>query len=114
MTGLIVTLYIVVILAAIAATMFPIMYSFAPWHVDPLGRALMFKAISFALAIDLTVLLQVWQPDDIRVAIWVSIFVFGCIAVATGWLTYMLWQNNFTSTRRRKNGRTPQPRTPFQ
>lgn len=80
--------------AAFFATSFPVLYMFSPWYSTNLGRLLMLQSVSFALAIDLTVLFTVWQPENILIYFWVQVFVFGFIAIATGLLTYGLWRTN--------------------
>lgn len=88
--------------AAIFTTAFPILYLFSPWHSTRLGRLLMLQAVSFALAIDLTLLFQFWVPTNVLIVFWVNFFVFFLIAIATGALTIMLWRTN--------HKKTPQPR----
>ena len=85
---------ICLVFAAISATMFPIMYMFSPWYKSHLGRALMFKAIAFAMAVDFTLLFYIWTPP-LAVAFWISAFVYTFIAVTAGGLTLMLWYNNY-------------------
>lgn len=81
------------IIAAICTTAFPVLYSFSPWFRSELGRALMVQAIAFALVLDFSVLFQYWQAD-IAVRFWINALLFTLIAVASTWLTLMLWKIN--------------------
>ena len=54
---------ILVFIAAVPATLFPIVYSRRPWRASFLGRALMVKATGLALLIDIS-LLYVQFGDD--------------------------------------------------
>ena len=54
---------LLVFIAAVPATLFPIVYWRRPWRASFLGRALMTKATGLALLID-TTLLYVWLGDD--------------------------------------------------
>lgn len=82
------------LLAAFFATLFPVLYSFAPWWSTRLGRALMLQGIAFALALDLTLLFSFWVPEDILVLFWVNAIVFTLIAFATGYLTWKMLKHN--------------------
>lgn len=77
--------------AAIFTTAFPILYLFSPWYSTLLGRLLMLQAISFALAIDFTLLFQFWVPVNVLIVFWMNAAVFFLIAIATGALTIKLW-----------------------
>lgn len=80
--------------AAFCSTSFPVLYAFSPWYSTLLGRFLMLQAVSFALAIDMTLLFQFWVPSDILVLFWINAIVFTLIAGATFGLTVMLWRTN--------------------
>lgn len=80
--------------AAFFTTLFPVLYMFSPWYKTKLGRVLMLQAVAFALAVDLTLLFQFWTPDNIYVVLWLNVFVFTLIAVATGLLTWGMWRIN--------------------
>lgn len=82
------------VIASICATAFPILYLFAPWYKTRLGRALMIQGWAFALALDVTLLFQFWQPKNIMVLFWVNAFVFTLIAFATGYLTWKMLKHN--------------------
>lgn len=85
---------ICLVIAAFCASSFPVLYAFFPWRSTMLGRLLMLQSISFAVALDLTLLFQFWFPKDILVIFWVNALVFLLIAVATAALTVMLWMTN--------------------
>lgn len=86
---------ICLVIAAICTTAFPLLYTFSPWYRSRLGRALMLQAIAFSLAMDITALGLLWQPGNIRVVFGIVVFVYTLIAIATAYLTYMLWLMNY-------------------
>lgn len=90
---------------ALCTTAFPIMYAFSPWYKSPLGRALMTQAIAFALAIDLTLVVQFWNPSDILILFWLNAFVLTLVAVSTGWLTVQMIQANYKKLNKKKEVR---------
>lgn len=92
-------LKIALIIAAVFATIFPILYSFSPWFSTPLGRVLMLHGISLALALDVTVLFFYWQPKDILVIFWVEIIVFSLIAIANLCMCILLVRHNYIRRR---------------
>lgn len=49
-----IALFFVLLWASVAATAFPILYSFTSWHKSILGRIMMLNAIALAFAIDMT------------------------------------------------------------
>lgn len=81
-------------IAAFCSTSFPLLYSFFPWRSTKLGRLLMLQSVSFALALDCTLLFQFWFPEDILIIFWINALVFILIAVATASLTWMMWTTN--------------------
>jgi hypothetical protein len=86
-------LLIVVVIAAIGATAVPIIYSLLPWRKHRIGAAFMVQAISFAVALDMTVLFAFWTPEDILVLFWVEAMMFTAIAASTttlAWITIRL------------------------
>lgn len=72
-----------VVIASIGATSVPVLYSFFPWRLRPIGKLFMLQSISFALALDFTVVFNVWPPKNILVLFWVNAFVFTFIAAST-------------------------------
>lgn len=87
------------ILAAIFTTLFPVLYSFFPWTSTLLGKLLMFQGISFALAVDTTLLFQFWVPSHIMVIFWINAIVYTMLAASTALMSWKLWQLD----RRRRN-----------
>lgn len=85
--------------AAAGSTTVPLIYAFSPWWTRRLGQIFMVKAISFALAIDMTVLFIFWQPKNILIQFWVEAVTFTAIAISTFTQAIMIWQF------RRKNGK---------
>ena len=86
-------LLVVVVIAAIGATAVPIIYSFLPWRKHRIGAAFMVQAISFAVALDMSVLFAFWTPEDILILFWVEAMMFTAIAASTttlAWITIRL------------------------
>ena len=103
--------YIPVVTAALTATAFPVLYSLGPWYKDPLGRALMWKAISFAFILDLTAVFYLLRPIDPTPLIAITTLAFSLVTFSTGYLTWMLWKHNFI---RPKKEDTMQTRSAYQ
>ena len=82
------------IICAICTTAVPIIYSFSPWRSRALGKLFMLQAISFALAIDISVLFSIWIPTDILVVFWVDAIVLTAVAVSTASLAIFIWRMN--------------------
>lgn len=84
-------LLIVVVIAAISATAVPVLYSRSNWRSRPLGKRFMAQAISFAAALDTTVLFQFWHPD-ILVMFWMETAIFTVIALSTFGMALKVWK----------------------
>lgn len=82
------------IIAAVCTTSVPVIYSFSPWYESILGRLFMLKAVSFALAMDLTVLFMLWKPSNILVVFWTDAVVLTLIAGSTASLAILIWRMN--------------------
>lgn len=78
-----------VIVAAIGTTAVPILYSFFPWRSRPIGKLFMLQSISYALAIDLTVLFFLWPTDNILVLFWINAAVFTFISMTS--ISMAIW-----------------------
>lgn len=85
---------VVIVIAAVCASSFPILYMFSPWHTSRVGRAFMLQSIAFAAALDLTVLFQFWTPTDPLVQFWIAAPSFTFIAATSVYLTWNLWVLN--------------------
>lgn len=80
------------IIAVIATTSYPILYSFLPWHRSRLGRAMMLKAVAFAVTMWLKLTLTFFLNDSTReILLWVNAFALILIGLATFTMTYELW-----------------------
>lgn len=92
------------VVSAFFTTCFPMLFAFCEWYKSELGRLLMGTMVSFALAMDVTVLFTFWTPgmNHILLEFWIEVGVFGFIAVSTAALTYMLWKTNFHPRLRQK------------
>jgi hypothetical protein len=83
---------LLLILAAITVTSFPVLYAFSPWYSRPLGWAVMLQAVTLMLAIWLKFTLTFFLADGPRgFLLWTNVFVLSLIAIATSTLTYLLW-----------------------
>ena len=89
-------LNVVLLITAICATSFPVMYLFCPWWTTSLGRILMLHGFALALALDTTLILRYWRPSDILIGFWIEIAIFSLIAVANALMTTWLWRLNFS------------------
>lgn len=98
-------LLVVVIIAAISSTAVPILYATGPWRAKVLGRLFMLQAVSFALALDMTVLFQFWQPKDILWLFWIQTVVFTLIAISTSALAWLSWRVNHRPKGKRRRSR---------
>lgn len=82
------------VIAAIFTTSCPLIYMFSPWYSTPLGRVVMLQAVTFASILDMNAVFKFWRPENRIVVIWLSMIEYGLVALATGSLTYMIWQLN--------------------
>src|SRR5688572_19826973 len=79
-------LLVMVVIAAVGATAVPVLYSFLPWKKHQIGPPFMLQAVSFAGALNITVLFAFWRPKDILIIFWVQALLFTAIAVSTSTL----------------------------
>jgi len=93
-------LLIVVFISAMGSTSVPLIYAFSPWRTRAIGRMFMLQAVSFAVALDMTVLFQFWMPSNILVLFWIETFVFTAIASSTIMLAWMMWRLNHPSKKK--------------
>lgn len=98
---------IVLIVAAICTTAVPLLYSFSPWRSRRLGQLFMLQAVSFAVAIDLSLLFSYWRPktteDNILLLFWVDASVLTMIAISTAALAWMMVLLNYRKKKGRKD-----------
>lgn len=92
------------LVASICTTAFPIIWAFSRWWTTLVGRLLMFQAVAFSFAIDMTLFFQYWEPgqDDIMKLFWLNAFVFGLIAISTMLLTVTMVRMNYLRRKRKK------------
>lgn len=86
-------LLVVVVIAAIMATVVPILYSRFLWRTYKIGRVFMYEAISLAAALDMTVLFQFWRPD-ILVIFWFDTIIFTALAVSISMAAFIMWKQS--------------------
>lgn len=87
-------LLICLAIAAIFTTAFPVLYLFSPWYASKLGRLFMLQSVSYALALDMTLLFAIWQTENLLLRFSVTAIVFCLLAVSSAALTWMLWRTN--------------------
>lgn len=76
---------IVLVMAAITTTMFPILYAFVPWWRSFLGRSVMAQSLALCLVIDLSVLFNFFiTPSSRLFLLWLNIVLLVMIAVTSG------------------------------
>jgi hypothetical protein len=84
---------ILLIVATITTTSFPVLYAFSPWHKRPLGRAFMLEALTVAFAIWLKFILTFFLADGPRtILLWMNVIILGLIIIFTSALTILLWR----------------------
>lgn len=89
--ALVVWILICATVAAICTTAVPILYAFFPWRTRRLGQLFMLQAVSFAVAMDATVIFTLWTPKSILVLFWINAIVFTAIAISTSLLAWWMW-----------------------
>ncbi len=95
-------IFVCLVVAALCTTAFPVLYAFFPWRSSLLGKLFMLQAVAFALAMDGTVIFNVWRPDNVMLLFWANVVIFTLIAISTAWLTGVLWKANHTNRKVKK------------
>lgn len=85
-------IHIATAIAAACTTSVPVLYSFFPWRSRLLGRLFMLQACSFAAAMDLSTVLQLWKPTNVLLAFWTDVIVITAIAVSTLLMAIFMWR----------------------
>lgn len=88
-------LHILMVIAAICATAFPMLYAFSPWYRSVLGRALMIQGVALAWILDITAIYALIENEDLETKLWVYVVSFIFLACATAFMTMRLWQINY-------------------
>lgn len=88
-------LLFMMIITAICATALPAVYSFTGWRTYTVGRLFMLLSISYAFALDITVLFAFWRPTDILTIFWTDALVFTFIAGASLALVILVVKMNY-------------------
>ena len=79
---------VVLVIAAITTTLFPILYAFAPWWRSFLGRSVMAQSLALGIILDLSVLFQFFlTPSSLLFITWLNIVILVVIAVTSGCLS---------------------------
>lgn len=71
-----------IVIAAPAATMFPFVYAFRPWHTTLIGRALMVQSVGLMLLIDISLAYKAFG-DDYALRDAVRLTVYALITLGT-------------------------------
>jgi hypothetical protein len=86
-------------IAAVCTTAVPVIYAFSAWNTRTLGRLFMGQAISFATALDFTVIFTFWRarsPNIILMILLLDAIVLTAIAGSTAAMAiYILYLNRF-------------------
>jgi hypothetical protein len=83
---------VLLVIAAITTTSFPILYSRVAWYRSILGQALMLLASTLAAAILLKLFLTFFSHSPAReVLLWVNVGTLLLIIISTSTLTYLQW-----------------------
>lgn len=94
---------VVQFVAAICATIFPIVYAFSRWYASWLGRLLMLQGVALAAALDMSLIFQFMRADpNIMLRFWVYAVVLTLIAVATAALAYMVVRMNYIKHKKKE------------
>jgi branched-subunit amino acid ABC-type transport system permease component len=88
-------LRIVMIITAFCSTALPLVYSLTGWRKFKTGRLFMLLSLSFATAIDVTVLFSFWRPKNVLVIFWVDALLFTFIAAASLSLIILVIKMNY-------------------
>lgn len=68
---------VLVLLAAVPATLFPILYARTPWYKYRVGRVLMFKSTGTMLLIDTVLVFRLADvPAETREVVWLFVFLY--------------------------------------
>lgn len=97
-------------IAAFPITAFPLLYlCFSPWYKSQLGRAVLLKSCSVALAIDFSVVYRYWTfTDNLRALLITWFFIVIFIGVGASYqLGVLIWTNFVKPWKERHNGTEP-------
>lgn len=87
-------LRVIVVVVAVCATSLPLVYSLSHWRARPLGKLIMWLAVTLAMAVDFTVLFMVWAPKDILIVFWIDAIILAMIGGSTASLAFYIWRVN--------------------
>ena len=83
---------LLLIIATVTATSFPVLYWFSPWYRSRLGQAIMLQAVTLALTIWLKFTLTFFLADGPKSFLqWTNVIVLFLVIVFTSTLTRLLW-----------------------
>ena len=93
---------VALVVAALGANSFPVLYAFSPWYKSQLGKIMMLLGITLAVALDLSLLFGVWKPHDLWPLLVIQAIIYTMIAFATTGLTFHLWKLNYSSKKNKE------------
>lgn len=88
--------------AAVATTAFPLMYALSPWRDSLVGRALMWRSIAFAAAVDVSLIYHLFKIENWYPIVWV--FLFSTITITNLAMCVVLWRINHKREERENHG----------
>lgn len=88
-------LLIMMFITAVCSNLLPVVYSFTGWRTYTVGRLFMLLSISYAFALDVTVIFAFWRPSDILAVFWTDVIVFTFIAGASLALVILVIKMNY-------------------
>lgn len=96
--------HLCLVVAAVCTTAFPVLWAFSRWWSTTLGRLLMLQAVSFSVAVDLTLLFHHWQvkPEQLEFVYWLQAVVFSMMALSTLLLTGTMLRLNYLKSNYKK------------
>lgn len=95
-------LYVTIAIAVLLTAAFPVLYLFSPWWRSWTGRALMYRAVSYAVLMIGSVWLYIWPPENVELRLWIRLLLFTFLASGSATGLYMLWRVNYSSKKKEK------------
>ena len=83
---------ILLVVAAVTTTGFPLLYFWSPWFKTRLGIAVMLQAVTLCFAVWLNVIITFFVHNiPLKLLMWVNVGVILLIVIATAGLTHLQW-----------------------
>lgn len=92
------------LVAALCATTFPLLWgAFSKWNDTLAGKLLMFMALTYAAAVDLTAYFVFFPTTNVLVQFWTQAIVFGLIAISSAAMTVTMVRMNYRQHKKKVN-----------